>query len=346
MQSKRTTMQDIADACGLSRNTVSKAFNNRGSVPQATRDLIFQKARELAYGAPAAQAFQPTADTESAIALFTNNLPANYHFGNYLVTSFTDQISRAGYTLKLFEISQEELRSKRLPQHFNPSRTAGIIGIECFDPEYLDLLCDLNLPTILIDTPPHAYERLLRCDYVMMENFSSIIALVKHLHECGARRMGFVGDAEHCGSFNERWNGFCAGLKALNLALDESCCILDSDDSPYSNLDWMTERLARIPCLPEAFICANDYLAVSLMSALKRLGKRIPEEVMVTGFDGTTQSTLIEPALTTVQIPCAEIGRASADLLIARIRNPGLPFSWTHIKTTPVMRGSTKREQG
>ena len=45
-------MQDIADACGLSRNTVSKVFNGRGSVPRATRDLVLQKARELGYGTP------------------------------------------------------------------------------------------------------------------------------------------------------------------------------------------------------------------------------------------------------------------------------------------------------
>ena len=50
MPSRRITMQDIADACGLSRNTVSKVFNGRGSVPRTTRDLVLQKARELGYG--------------------------------------------------------------------------------------------------------------------------------------------------------------------------------------------------------------------------------------------------------------------------------------------------------
>ena len=52
MARKRITMQQLADACGLSRNTVSKVFNDRGSVPEATRQTVLQKARELGYYQP------------------------------------------------------------------------------------------------------------------------------------------------------------------------------------------------------------------------------------------------------------------------------------------------------
>ena len=100
-------------------------------------------------------------------------------------------------------------------------------------------------------------------------------------------------------------------------------------------------RLQQMPVLPDAFVCANDYLAVYCMTALKRLGRSIPGDVMVSGFDGSAQSMLIEPALTTVQIPSAEIGMTAADLLMFRIKNPSAPFSWTHIKTTPLWRAST-----
>lgn len=342
MQNRRITMQDIADACGLSRNTVSKAFNAHDSVPQATKDLIFQKARELGYGAPTVHQFIPDTTADATIALFTSHLPSDYHFGTYFVTSFTNQISRAGYTLKLFEISADELNQKRLPPRFMTSQTAGIVGIELFDSDYINRICSLNLPTILIDSPAHAYEQLQQCDYVTMENTSSIISIVKHLYKCGARRIGFMGDIEHCGSFNERWIGFNYGLHAVNLVCEKDCCILDSDSSPYRNTDWMIDRLKRIPILPDAFVCANDYLAINLMTALKKMGISIPSGIMVTGFDGTAQSTLIEPSLTTVHIPSAEIGRIAANIMISRIQNPELPYFWTHVKTSPVWRGSTK----
>ncbi len=342
MAIKRVTMQDIADACGLSRNTVSKVFNGRGSVPPATRAFILKKAGELGYGLPVKEKEVPSVQSGGSIALLTNNMPVDYHFGTFFVTTFTDQICRAGYTLKMFEISSDELHNKQLPPHFLPEQTTGIVAIELFDDDYLNMICGLGLPTIVIDSPTHANTHLMSCDFVTMENIASMIAVVSRLYMLGARRIGFVGDKEHCGSFNERWAGYNIGLKRAGIPCDESCCILEPDFSPYNDPDWLISRIKCMPAIPDAFVCANDYLAIHLMNALKKMGVSIPGDIMVTGFDGTSQSALVEPPLTTVQIPSIEIGRMSADILLARIRNPALPFSWTHIRTSPVWRKSTK----
>ena len=343
MANKRVTMQDIADACGLSRNTVSKVFNGRGAVPPGTRSLILQKASELGYGLPATEKTNGAPSVGGSIALLTNNMPVDYHFGTFFVTTFTDQICRAGFTLKMFEISAEELKKKQLPPHFVPEQMAGIVAIELFDAEYLNMICSLGLPTVVIDSPVHSLIHLYPCDFVSMENVASVNAVMKQLIALGARRIGFVGDREHCGSFYERWFGYRLGLEQVGLKPDERLCILAPDASPYNNPDWLIAQMNRMPTLPDAFVCANDNLAIHLMTALKRKGVSIPDQIMVTGFDGTSQSALVEPALTTVQIPSIEIGRMSADILLARIRNPELPFGWTHIRTNPVWRNSTKQ---
>ncbi len=342
MANKRVTMQDIADACGLSRNTVSKVFNGRGAVPPATRTLILQKADELGYGLPAAEKPAASRQAGGSIALLTNNMPMDYHFGTYFVTTFTDQICRAGYTLKMFEISAGELQKKQLPPHFIPDQMAGIVAIELFDTDYLNRICDLGLPTVVIDSPVHSLLHLYPCDFVSMENIASINEVVKRLLALGARRIGFVGDKVHCGSFYERWFGYRMALEDAGLKADERLCILAPDASPYNDPDWLIAQMDRMPVLPDAFVCANDYLAIHLMTALKQKGVSIPDQIMVTGFDGTSQSALVEPALTTVKIPSVEIGRMSADILLARIRNPELPFGWTHIRTNPVWRKSTR----
>lgn len=342
MTNKRVTMQDIADACGLSRNTVSKVFNGRGAVPPATRALILQKAGTLGYGLPAEEKPAAFQQGGGSIALLTNNMPVDYHFGTYFVTTFSDQICRAGYTLKMFEISADELQKKQLPPHFIPDQTTGIVAIELFDADYLEMICSLGLPTVVIDSPAHSLIHFYPCDFVSMENVASVSAVMKRLIALGARRIGFVGDKEHCGSFYERWFGYRMALEQAGLKMDVSLCILAPDASPYNDPDWLIAQMNRMPVLPDAFVCANDYLAIHLMTALKRKGVSIPEQIMVTGFDGTSQSALVESALTTVQIPSIEIGRMSADILLARIRNPELPFSWTHIRTNPVWRKSTR----
>jgi LacI family transcriptional regulator len=187
-----------------------------------------------------------------------------------------------------------------------------------------------------------AISSLMECDYVTMENVAGILVLVQRLAASGAKKIGFVGDNYHCGSFGERWAGFTLGLKTFGLQLDEDLCICQPDNSPYNDPDWLISIIQKMPTLPDAFVCANDYLAIHLMSALKKMGLSIPKDIMVTGFDGTSQSALVEPPLTTVAIPGVEIGRIAAGILLNRIVNPDFPFTWTRVKTTPVWRGSIR----
>ena len=343
MALKRVTIQQIADACGLSRNTVSKVFNNRGAVPEATKKAVIQKAQELGYYQLPEESFaSPAADRGRNIALLTQSKPLNHNFGSFFIMGFTDQICRAGYTLKMFEISPEELANRTLPPHLLLKDTAGILGIELFDKGYLDMLCSVGLPTIFMDSFADAGRSLMGGDLVCMENYSSSIALTQRLIEAGAREIGFVGDIAHCMSFEERWMGYCAALTEAGLAPSIACSILEKDCEEYGDADWLLDKLSSMPRIPDAFVCANDYLAIHLMTALKKKGLSIPADVMITGFDGSPESAIVEPALTTSSIPSADIGRVTADILLNRIQNPDRPFLRAYVKTIPLFRGSTR----
>lgn len=325
MARKRITMQDIADACGLSRNTVSKVFNARGAVPEGTRKLILDKARELGYS-------QQPAEAESSgrsIALLTQHKLLSHNFGAFFITSFTDQISRAGYTLKMYEISRAEILERRLPPHLDLEETAGILGIELFDRSYLDDVCAMGKPTVFVDGYPHAAESPIECDFVSMENLASETALVRRMIRAGARKIGFVGDREHCNSFYERWLGCCAALREAGLPVREELCILAEDGEYYGDPEWLLRQLEAMPEMPDGFACANDYLALHLMTALKRLGLSIPDDVMLAGFDGSMEASVVTPSLATARIPSGEIGRLAASVLAQRIRQPDFPFHWT-----------------
>ena len=341
---KRVTMQDIADACGLSRNTVSKIFNGRGTVPEATRDLVLTKAQELGYhqiGEPETPSAQKTAGGN--IALITRSKPLNHHFGARFLTSFTDQICRSGYNLKMFEISGEEYGKKLLPPHFVRQEIAGILAIELFDRTYTQLICDLGLPTLFIDSYAEAPAELMRCDLVYMENYASAVALTRRQIQAGARDIGFVGDINHCCSFRERWLGYRSAMEAAGLPVRRELCILADDSEPYGDVEWMARQLGAMPQIPDGFVCANDFLAIPIMQALRKKGISVPEDVMVTGFDGSPESSVITPSLTTADIPSAAIGRMSADMLLERIAAPDLPDRCVHVKTTPLWRDSVRQ---
>ena len=341
---KRVTMQDIADACGLSRNTVSKIFNGRSAVPETTRELVLSKAQELGYlpaGDPDAAPNQKS--TGGNIALLTHSKPLNHNFGSRFITNFTDQICRSGFNLKMFEISGDEYEERRLPPHFVVQEISGILAIELFDRDYTQMVCDLGLPTLFIDSYAGAPGELMRCDMVYMENYASAIALTRRQIQAGAREIGFVGDISHCSSFRERWNGFRAALDDAGLSVRRELCILADDAEPYGDVDWLAEQLSAMPRIPDGFVCANDFLAIRIMQALRKKGLSIPEDVMVTGFDGSPEASVITPPLTTAEIPSAAIGRMSADMLLERIGTPELPYRSSFIKTTPIWRDSVRQ---
>ena len=342
MAYKRVTIQDIADACGLSRNTVSKVFNDRGSVPEATRNAVIQKARELGYISETRAVAEAPASRVNNIALLACNLPSEYHFCNFFIPAFAERLSSYGYTLTVYIISPGELERRALPMRMSVKETAGILAIEVFDRDYMDMVCGIGLPTIFVDAYAKAFQSVLNCDMLLMENVASTMAITDHVISRGAKRLGFYGDIAHCNSFFERWLGFNMSLSRAGLPIDRSLCVLEKD-RPYPEVDWVLSQIKRMEVLPEAFICGNDYLAIQLITALKKLGFRVPEDIMVAGFDGQPQSAVVEPALTTVQIPGAEIGRMAADIMMNRIQNPNHPHVTTYVRTTPVFRASTDR---
>lgn len=341
MAQKRITLQIIAEECGLSRNTVSKVFNARGSVPERTRQQVLAKARELGYFAEPLP--DPVRDAKGTVAVLSWSNPLNHHFGSMLIKAFTDSICRCGYAVQMYELSPQELAQRRLPERVSTGELTGILCMELFDRGYMEMLAGLGLPVVSVDADCDATRRALAWDIITMENFSSAMAVTRQLLAAGARSLGFVGDIRHCGSFRERWDGFCAALEEAGLRPDPGICILDEDGSQYANPDWLRAKLEAMPGLPGGFFCANDFLAIKLIQNLKRMGRRVPEELLAAGFDNSPESAVIEPALSTVHIPSSEMGVQAAELLLRRIRNPERPYSLIYVQTTPIFRESSRR---
>lgn len=340
MVKRKVTMQDIADACGLSRNTVSKVFNSRGSVPEATQRLVLDKAKELGYTQFSEN--ETNSDKSGNIVVLTHSKPMNNSFGSTVIYSFSDCLSRDGFNLKMYGVSNQELKSRELPPFLDPESIDGILCIELFDKDYMEMVCSLGLPTVCIDSFPDFCLNQMNCDFVSMENVSSSVLLTRSLIAAGAKTIGFIGDIKHCSSFLERYNGFILALDEANIHFDSKFCILDNDSEPYGNPDWYLEKIDLMPHLPDAFVCANDFQAINLMAGLKKRGISIPEEVMVVGFDGTPESAVSEPSLTTAFIPSSTIGRFAAETLVNRIKNPKLPYSYIYVRTNPIFRNSTR----
>jgi len=212
--------------------------------------------------------------------------------------------------------------------------------VELFDADYSKLLCSLGKPILFADTFWQDTHNDLPADVLMMENKYSTSKMVQMIIQNGARHLSFVGDRNHCLSFYERWDGFCHALSLTGIPVDDSINIIDID-ALYWNTDWLTKRINSLPQLPDAFICANDALAIQLITTLKKLNIRIPDDVLVCGFDNAPETSIVDPPLTTVNIPSDKMGFLAAQKLFMRMQNPGLPFETSYIRTQLIFRKSS-----
>ena len=356
----RVTIQDIADALGLSRNTVSKAINNTGVLAEATKERILQKAMEMGYKtfayanaqrenesfSPGPSPVQVADSSKNTIALFTGMYLDNSHFSSTMLDKFQYEISLLGYSLTIHRIMPEDFEQLKLPLSFNIEHTAAILCVEVFNHPYCSMLCDLGLPLLLVDAPFSTYISPLPADLLLMENTSGISRIIKAAREKGITNIGFIGQPTHCRSFFERFLAFHQAMYLYSLPTQECYCLTEIHPHGATYRDYLRDHIGKMEKLPELFICANDFVAIDVLIIFREMGISCPEDILITGFDDSAESRVVTPSLTTCHIHSQIMGLSAVSLLIERIRQPNLNYRTVHTETSLIYRESTGGEFG
>ena len=347
----KVTIQDIADALGVSRNTVSKAINNTGILAESTREKVLAKAVEMGYKQFSyansvsdifgnVTAAKPLRTGE--FALFIGTSLDNSHFASTMLDKFQHEITGLGYSMTIHRVTRENLDELSFPASFNKERTVGIICVEMFDLRYCDMLGDLNIPLLFVDGPVESFSHQLAGDMLMMDNSAGIFELISEMNRRGIKEIGFVGQENHCRSFFERYMAFRNAMHLNNLPINEDYCLTNIHAHGGEYFSCLYKRLAELNKLPELLICANDFVAIDIVNCLKIMGKTYPEDIMLCGFDDSAESKVMTPALTTCHIHSQAIGYTAANLLLSRIEQPELNYRTVYTETNLIYRGSTK----
>lgn len=342
---KKVTIQDIADELGVSRNTVSKAINNGAGLADATRERILQKAVEMGYkqfsyfrtvsGIAAPLDFSREAGARQEISLLSGEFLSHSHFSSPMLDSFQQEISELGYTMNTHRIREEHLKNRILPATFRPERAAAILCIEVFDRAYAEMICGLGLPTLFVDAPAVFCQGVLPTDHLYMENRTEIGKFVWEMLRRGKKRIGFVGNYCHCQSFFERYAAFRAAMLMNGAPVNEAQCVKSNER------EAILKQIRDMGELPEVFLCANDFVALHVLEALRDIGKSVPEDVWLCGFDDSPESRLISPPLTTVHIHTQIMAFSAVQLLLSRIKEPNLDYRTIITQTDLIWREST-----
>lgn len=347
--SEKVTIQDIADALGLSRNTVSKAINNTGVLAESTREKILQKAIEMGYKQFSYIASFPNnvitneQQASGEIAVFIGGIVDSSHFAATMLDKFQMEISSLGYTMTIHRVTEDNRKNRALPFTFIPEHAKGILCVELFDYDYLKMLTELDFPIVLADGPVETFFKSLNADMLLMNNSSCIFSIIEKLKKQGISKIGFVGEKNHCRSFFERYAAFRDAMYLFDLPINEKYSLTNVHPHDDSYPQFLFEKLQTMDELPELFICANDFVAIDLLQGLKKLEIICPRDVLVCGFDDSPESRYVTPSLTSCHIHSQILGFSAAQLLISRINQPDLNYRTLYAETDLVIRDSTTK---
>lgn len=340
---KKVTLQEIASSLGISRTTVWKVFSGHEGVSDNLKEKVLAKARELDYKFPDELAAGLSAGSLSGgkpinIALAVCR-PESSIFWMNIIHQIAKELSFHNVNLVYTYLPSSIDDSYSLPAPLVNGSTHGIIVLNVYNERLIRLLSSVSVPKVFLDTATNIPPAALNGDLILMENTASISEITEHLILQGKRSFGFIGDINYALSNHERFESFRRTLIRRGLEPDPGLMFTGSigADTYKEEIDAFLDTLPR---MPEAFVCASDYVACILIQLLLRRGFRVPDDIAVSGFDGNIESPLAE-GLTTVQVFNQDIGLRLALQILYRIEHPETRTEITYISSQVIFREST-----
>ncbi|KAB1658021.1 LacI family transcriptional regulator [Pseudoclavibacter chungangensis] len=322
---RRVTIQHVADEAEVSIATVSRVVNGDAKVSPVLAERVREVAGRLGYR-PFAAARDLASGHYRSIGVVVPDLGNPYFYDVIKATSVG--ASAEGYRLVISDSGDDPAVELSIARE-RLSQVDGLLLLSSrIDADGLATLARATTPVTLVNrVDPES-----GLPAVAVDNFSAMLGLCHHLSVLGHRRVVYLAGSANAWQNRERWRAIeqarVMGLEATRI------------DVAATIESGVAHAEAALETKPTAIICCNDLIAVGLLTRLRELGVRVPEDVSVTGFDDIDFAQHTVPTLTTAVSPRAELGDRSWRVLRALLAGeqpPAVPL----LLATVVHRGST-----
>ncbi len=338
--SQRVTLEDIARQSGVSLATVSLVLRDKPGINEGTRQRVMAVARTLGYrkrlpldtGSP-----RPLQLVGMLAKVRTNDPPATNPFYGPVLAGIEAACRRQQINLLYATVPVDaDNHPQELPRMLLSDELDGLLLVGAFvDSTISKLMERRSTPLVLVD----AYAARNVYDSVLSNNFAGARQAVSYLIANGHQHIGLVGSVPNAyPSIAERRRGYLQALEDHNIS---EPYFADSHIVPQDAAEAAVALLRRAPQITALF-CCNDAMAITTMQAAQLAGRRVPDDLSIIGFDNIDLAEHITPALTTMHIDKASIGRLAVQLLANRADFPDASCVTAAVQPTLVERQSVR----
>lgn len=324
-----STMRDVAERAGVSIKTVSRVVNNQAEISDLTRQRVLAVIDELDY--------RPNAVARSLVSGRSLSIGVIIpHITDPFFPEFVLGVEKAaheqGYSVFLANTQEDPQQEMAQVELLTSKQVDGFIlyGSRLSSAQ-LHVLSGRHCISIV------SSRRLPGTAVIRVRSRDGLQQITAHLIRLGHQAIGHVGwcmDED-----TERVDGYRAALDAAGIHVDERWIVL----APHQGIEGArvaTHRLLQQAPQVTAITCYNDVKALGVLQACAELGRRVPQDMAVVGFDDIPVATLIKPQLTTMRIPCLELGEMAMQQLLRVIAAGGHFHEHLEVDSTLVIRES------
>ena len=312
----RVTINDMAEALGLTKSTVSRALNGYADISEATQLRVKRMAEQLNYQPLShAQAIKTGRARSLGLVLQLSDHDAHRPFLAEFLAGVSNGASAEGYTLTVASADDDAHMIATFQSLIADRKADGFILPRAMVQDIrVALLRDADVPFILFGRQDDD----AGCCWHDICGENAMRDAVLYLAGLGHTRIGFINGGLIYNYAGLRRVGFEAGMAAANLKLDANLIIEDVVTMEKGRAAG--KQLLNEPDRPTAIVCAVDRAALGVYQAAASCNLRIGTELSVTGYDGIQEGAHVTPPLSTFAVDAQQAGERLAKLLVRRIR--------------------------
>ena len=330
------TAKQLAAELGISATAVSMALNNKPGVSTETRQNIIRYAEERGYDFTRLKHSANQHHGSIQIIMYkTHDAILSYSpIFNELYEGIKEEAQAAGFSVNMIQFYEKTDTLDRCFEDIRGTDCAGIIlvGTE-IRKETAQRFIALGYPFVLLDT----YFDSLDCTSVVINNSQGAYIATDYLISMTHTQPGYLQSSYEIPNFTDRHAGYVKAIRENGMSSSRSIIHKLSPSIADAMAD-MLEIIDRGDPLAHCYFADNDMIAIGAMRAFKLRGYKVPEDVAFIGFDNISESRIVEPALTTMDVPRIYIGHTAGELLIKQIDKRIYHASKVEISTRLIKR--------